>query len=113
MKSITDKYVKDKENVSEIYLKKYKELYDYVRSDNNTLRNKAVSMIEKLDTMLELQENFLTDDIMLEIIESQEKISKRISDVHSEIISTKSGDIVKEELYKIAKKIKYVKKWLF
>lgn len=106
MKIITDKYVRDKENISEIFLKKYKELYDHVRNDNIALKNKTVDMIEKLDNMLELQENFVTDEIMLEIIESQERISKRISELQTEILSNKSGDIVKEELTKITKRIK-------
>lgn len=106
MKSITDKYVKDKEAVSELYLKRYKELYDHVRGDNLGLANRAAGVIEKLDTMLELQENFVTDDILLEIIESQEKINRRISEVRAEVLSAKTSDTVRDELYKITKRVK-------
>lgn len=106
MKSVADGYLRHKEAASELYLRKYREIYEHVRRDNAGLRARASGVIEKLDGMLELQESLAGDEVLLEVIDSQERISRRIAELQAEVLSTKGGESAAEELLKAAKRVK-------
>ena len=104
MNEILSRYAYEKEAQCKHYLSKYQNVYGYVKNENNKVQERTNECLEKLDNILELKEHYITDDVMIEIINNQDRINERISKLHTSILQEKrdeSGQTISKLFRKI------------